>query len=139
MIFFHLKEKYLSCPSFWLPVTKSLHTLSPKTWIDLSVLDYYLLSKWYEGHAEAFIRYIDSQTACGWNMDDAAAAHMEIYTIPRFRSCYFLPISCPCPIVPVAFVVLQGGHFFAVIMDYKKAQVYILGRSSVHGGDTAEW
>jgi hypothetical protein len=72
-------------------------------------------------------------------MDDAAAAHINIYTIPRFRSHYFLPISRPCPIVPVAFVVLQDGHFFTVIMDYKKAQVYVLGKSSVHGGDTAEW
>jgi hypothetical protein len=73
-------------------------------------------------------------------MDDChAVSRRDNYTIPRFRSRYFLPPIRCCPIVPVVFAVLQSDHFFTVAIDYERSQVHVFGRPGVVGGDWKQW
>lgn len=107
-------------------------------WVDLALVDYYLLYQWYEICLQSSIHYIDLQTANGWDMDSEARKRMEIFQIPRFRKQYFLPMDHASPIVPVVFMILQVAHFFTVVLDHANSLFLILGRSS-WAKDDEDW
>ncbi|KAG1834023.1 hypothetical protein DFJ58DRAFT_670739 [Suillus subalutaceus] len=65
--------------------------------------------------------------------------------VQHFRRNNFLPPDGICPVLPVGFIVHHSEHLFAVIFDYQRRNVHVLGRHisndamNVDGVDPDDW
>ena len=83
------------------------------------------------------MRYVSLHTT---KMNQVMDEELEL-----FRRNHFVPCDCDCPVVPVGLIIHHSNHFFAVIFDFERHHVYVLGRNistnamGVDGGGADDW
>lgn len=133
----------LSNPSFWPVAMDNIDTLKPKCWLDLYILDFYLLYHWYQHHARSRVRYVDSFSFGGEYYTDV----QRQISRERFRQRYFLPVQGELPHELVAYCMLvgaidddpkdgalkkplaiyRGNHHIVVLQDVSRNCVFLFG------------
>lgn len=115
----------------WSPALENLGTLAPNIWLDYSIINFYLLARWYQHFPHNRVRYIDSSAVDSWQIPEGMLNYqhyLDNFIRPRFRKRYMLPMEGPCPHEPLFIVIRHSEHFFPVCID--RGTVYVLGRSS---------
>lgn len=111
----------------WAIAYQNLHTLKYQTWIDASILNFHLLSKWYSVSGRTHVRYVDLFSALPslslgvHSLPDAQEIHL-------FQQRHLFQSLHGDPSVPVAFVVISADHFFVVVFHYQDNSAFVLGR-----------
>ncbi|KAN0101312.1 hypothetical protein V8E55_001296 [Tylopilus felleus] len=123
----HIIMCSMARPALWAIAYQNLSTLKHQTWIEASVLNFFLLSLWYSVSGQTRVRYVDFFSAM-LSISSGIHSLPDVQEIQLFQQRHMFDSLPADPSVPVAFVVLSSGHFFVVVFDYQENLALVLGR-----------
>ncbi|KAI5997367.1 hypothetical protein EDD15DRAFT_2162774 [Pisolithus albus] len=114
---------------------QNLGTLRYQTWIDATVLNFHLLSRWYSVQGRTQVRYVDFFSAIP-SISSGIHVLPEVEETSLFKQRHLIHSLPANPSTPIAFVVMHASHFFVVVFDYQDDSAFVLGRRISNVPDT---
>ncbi|KAI6096131.1 hypothetical protein F5141DRAFT_1067853 [Pisolithus sp. B1] len=114
-------------PTMWAIAYQNLGTLKYQTWIDATILNFHLLSRWYAVQGRTHVRYVDLFSAIP-SISSGTHVSPEAEETSLFQQRHLFHSLPADPSSPVAFVVMHASHFFVIVFDYECGSAFVLGR-----------
>jgi hypothetical protein len=107
-------------PARWAMAILEMDTLKPRSWLAGSVLDFYLLHRWY-CCARPRVLYLP----LSFSNSNSVPTQDEI---DAFRNIATLDLNPALRDLPIAMLIHHSSHYFVVICDVSQRSMSVLGR-----------